>query len=240
METPKANAGGVFVFMETMKKFTISLLIILPFVLTACIIKNPFVKENYDAIPDQGTEQTGKLDKAPTPTIADINSDVNGSIFDIVKLGKDITCTYTDTATKLAGTIYVSGQKVRSDFTTTVQGRSLEAHTYMDGEWAYMWSPILTQGTKMNVTDLKSTATATDAETKMAKDKLNQNFVYHCQPWTVDQTMFDLPKDITFTDATGSIKALQQTDKTKGMCSACDYIQEAAKKAECLKALNCQ
>jgi hypothetical protein len=209
-----------------MKKLTALLIVILPFALTACTIKKPVANDKQE----QSVAQQ------------DDSLNVKGSIFDIVNLGKDVKCTYEDAASNMSGVMYVSGKKVRTDITYIADDESIEASTLIDNDWAYMWSPELAQGTRINIADLKYktdelTNNKVDITTEV-QDKLSEKFNYHCEKWDVDQATFDLPEDVTFTDTTEILNNLQQNDG-KNMCVACDYIQDEAKKAECKSSLNC-
>lgn len=232
-----------------MKKLTVLLILVLPLFLTACSVKNPFAK---GGVAKQLTEKLNSSDSNGN------DNDISGSIFDLVNQDKNITCTFGDDQKNFSGTIYVANKKVRSDFTTTAANQAIEGHSIIDGDWVYTWTSMLPRGTKMNVADLKSAANGAEdkdnkgrgrtddvqnggkgqgiAEQAQERTRLNEKFNYHCFDWTVDESKFNLPEDITFTDTTDLIENVQ---KNVNMCAACDYIQNVDKKASCRKSLNC-
>lgn len=168
---------------------------------------------------------------------------VKGSLLDLMKLGKNVKCTYwTDQeGTTMAGVSYISGQKVRGDFDITTYdvnteegSNTIKSHMVTDGEWVYTWSTATPQGFKMKVDQPENTSTDT---TKEAPTKaLNESFDYKCTPWLVDNSLFEIPSDIEFTDFSTMMEDL----KDNNACLACDYIPDAEGKATCKQQLGCE
>lgn len=121
-----------------------------------------------------------------------------GSVSELAARGGSWKCTVdASTAQSISsGVTYVSGGKVRGDFTTNVQGYgSVESHMIADGTDVYTWSSAMPQGikTKMMATGQGGTATSgrgVDANTA---------YSYDCQPWVADATLLIPPANITFT-----------------------------------------
>jgi hypothetical protein len=120
-----------------------------------------------------------------------------GSVAELTKRGGSWKCT-VDAATAQsisAGVTYVSGNKVRADFTTLVQGYgSVESHMIADGESVYSWSSMMPQGIKTTMMAQGVGGTATSGQGGDA----NQSYSYDCQPWTSDASLLVPPANVTF------------------------------------------
>lgn len=133
-------------------------------------------------------EETGETAQAGT---------VKGSFASLATRGGSWKCTVdTSTAQSVSsGVTYVSGGKVRADFTTSVQGYgAVESHMIADGEDVYTWSSMMPQGIKSKMT-MQGTG---GAETSGQGMNANMEYSYDCQPWSADSAMFAVPADITF------------------------------------------
>lgn len=164
------------------------------------------------------------------------------SLLDLVKKGQNLRCTYKTDVTNGAteGTVYISGQNVRADFTINVTGQE-PAKTSMikQGDTTYVWGTTMPdKGIKMTVSFDKL------AENKQASQYVdpNQKVNYNCSPWNVDSTLFTPPSNIEFTDMTSfmmpktSVTGTQTEPTNKGF--ACDGITDPTAKAACESALN--
>ncbi len=211
------------------KLFAVLALISVSILLTGCTTKN----------------KTGNTDASTTNTSQE--EDLKGNLFDIVKLGKNIKCTFSsnDESASASGTTYVSGGKARSDFiVTNSDGEKFESYTITDADWIYLWGSQSEQGTKMKISELPKS----EDTDKISKPNSNENFDkaydYKCSPWIPDNSKFNPPTNVTFVDFTETMKELQgQADKLKeglkGMCGACDMAGDATKITECKKNLGC-
>jgi len=209
-----------------MKKILLSLLLLvsLSFLLTACTPKNK----------NDNTSENGNQEE-----------NLKGSLFDLVKLGKNIKCTYSSKAEggESSGTTYVSGNKARSDFTAKSSGgEQFESYSITDGDWMYIWNSQSDQGTKMKISDLPKNED--NPNTSKLAD-VNNAFDYKCSPWLPDNSKFNVPTNITFVDFTETMKNIQeQTNKMKGelkgMCGTCDLAGSEEKIARCKENLGCE
>lgn len=121
-----------------------------------------------------------------------------GTLFDLMKRGGSYKCTYSmdNEQGKFSGVSYVSGNKVRVDSTGEVGGVSMESHMIADPDFMYTWSPLMPQGVKMATP--KDTAES-EAGTPVAQDQsYSQQMSYDCAPWTVEESLFTPPANITF------------------------------------------
>ncbi len=172
-------------------------------------------------------------------------SDVNGNVFDLIKLGKTLKCTYS-MATQdvtISGTTYVSGENMRGDFENTEpNGTKIQSHMISDGEWVYTWTSASPQGIKMNITKAQSEGSASNADSTTTNQNANtfkNNVDFKCLPWIEDASVFQVPTDIKFTDFTAP-SANTNSNSNATVCSACDQAPTAEAKAACKKQLGCQ
>jgi len=179
--------------------------------------------------------------------LSGVNQEENlkGSLFDLVKLGKNIRCTYSSSGEsgESSGSTFVSGNKARSDFTaTTNDGKKFESYSITDGDWIYIWTSQSDQGTKMKISEVTANENKPDTS-KLGE--VNSAFDYKCSPWIPDSSKFILPTNVTFVDFTETMKNLQeQADKMKeglkGMCGTCDLAGSPEKIAKCKESLGCE
>jgi hypothetical protein len=141
-------------------------------------------------------------------------------------------CEFEDStnAAKTAGVVYVASGKVRGDFTATTQGKNYSAHMISDGVTAYTWMDGMATGFKV------AFSTASTSEMQQGLDA-NKNLNYKCSSWTADQTMFQLPTSVKFTDMSATLKT--GVSGSANACSACDLAPEP-QRAQCRAALKCK
>lgn len=195
----------------------------------------------------QGTplSQNQPAQNAQKPSEETNSSSVSGNVFDLIKLGKTLKCTYsTDTqGTSMSGTSYIAGKNMRGDFESTdPTGNKIQSHMISDGTWAYTWTSASPQGFKMNISDAESktsTPSASGSTNGQNLDAFKNNVDFNCNPWIEDASLFQVPSDIKFTDFSESLKNIN-SGGTGATCAACDFAQNETDKAACKKQLGCQ
>src|SRR3989338_3588990 len=163
------------------------------------------------------------------------------SFAELMQSCENVTCTYefADASGSQNGTVYVAGQNMRGDFTIAAAGTgSYETHMISDGEWSYMWCGPLgaSQGTKIKVT-ADSSAEATNEQTFDYDDEYD----FDCEEWNRDDSKFDLPSGVSFTDLSAQVEASQNAGNSvqNMQCAACDQLPDAESQAQCRQALSC-
>lgn len=179
-------------------------------------------------------EQTAVEQNNSTP-VPQQESVTKGSLRSLIAAGKNVNCeiNYPDGSTK--GTTYVSGNKMRGDF--TVKGpddKEIASHMINDGTYAYIWTDTAKQGTKVKIDAVKPSVSP-NAQTQGAD--LDSEVDLKCSPWSVDDSKFTVPADIQFSDLSSIIKNSTGSATSKVDKSVCDQIPDATAKAECIKAL---
>lgn len=97
------------------------------------------------------------------------------------------------------GTVYVSGGKMRGDFSSQPEalgGASVVSHMINTGEFIYTWSDAYPQGMKMAVPPEGSNVSS-DPAASGGVDYQSQVH-YSCSPWAADESMFAPPAGVSF------------------------------------------
>lgn len=121
----------------------------------------------------------------------------SGSMQDLMTRSGSWQCDVSVTAEGIttSGTTYVSGGKIRADFTSNVpQVGNIESHMIMRDNTAYTWSNMMNRGFKFPI---KGNEVEPEVSAEMAA-QVNQNYDYNCKAWSADENKFALPTGITF------------------------------------------
>jgi len=175
----------------------------------------------------------------PTETAAPAGQ--TGTLKSLLTAGTQ-TCTFTSDK-GASGTVYVSGGKMRGDFSSTTQGQTVNGHMILDSGYSYIWTDTMKQGFKVAL----PTGTPTGTPNNQAMD-INQNVTYSCKPWVADASKFTLPADITFGTLTIPNAAAPTTAGTSGTgvqapssaCAACANIPAGPAQTACKTQLHCE
>ena len=217
------------------KKYLIPILVLIPFILTACIKPPKKKEETITPTPANKTEES-----------------ITGSLMDLLKLGKAVKCTYEvqDEDGSYTGTVYVSNKKSRSESIAKTQGQTFENYSVTDGEWLYTWSSEEPEGVKMNLSDFENEedfdpSKDFDMDSLEGSMNIGDKFKYKCLPWVVDPSKFIPPSNIEFVDMGQMIKDMEATvekmtqDGDQDLCAICDMSPDEASKAECKQTFGC-
>ncbi|MDE1924634.1 MAG: hypothetical protein KGH79_00415 [Patescibacteria group bacterium] len=169
------------------------------------------------------------------------------SLQSLVAAGAPVACTFSTTTESgsESGTVYVANGAVAGDFTEKGAQGTIDAHMIVENNTSYVW-------TSMSTTGFKSTVTQGQASTQSNGVNYSSPMNYSCQPWTPDQSKFNLPSNISFTatasytppaqgaGATGAAggSASAGVKGTAAQCAQCNTLP-SAQKAQCLAALQC-
>lgn len=146
----------------------------------------------------------------------------NQTIRDLLTSGDPVTCDYTASteAASTTGSIYISAERMRGDFTTT-NGTTSTSHMIFMNNTTYVWDDNEPTGYMMGAIDSTMEEGSEDAMEEESMDKpdsTSQNPVnlddpidYSCSAWEVDESMFELPNGVNFVD----IKSMMENSKDK-------------------------
>ena len=177
------------------------------------------------------------------------------SLKDIMALGKSMKCTfeYTHADTgKTAGTSYVSGKNVRTDFTITdTENKTTQGGMIMVDSTMYTWTDQDKKGMKMTITeDMEKSVQEEIKDTEWNQEYMSpdEDLDYNCTGWNEDHSIFAPPADIEFMDLSEQMKVFEDLQKSMGSegttspeasCAVCDSMPAEAA-AACRSSLNCQ
>lgn len=174
-------------------------------------------------------------------------SDVSGSysINQLMTMNKPMKCTWKDATadSEVTNVLYIQGKKFRQDVTMGDLGK---AFTVSDGEYVYIWNDFTGAATKFKIDEISNDKSDQQAANDNSAG-LEQPRNFSCAAWTVDNSVFSIPTDKTFKDATEDLKqAVEQSsitdvDKAKQqLCDLCNSAPEGEARQQCLTNAQCK
>lgn len=132
----------------------------------------------------------------------------SGTFMDLMRLGGSFECKVSseDPNAVSNGTVYVSGEKIRGDFTSTVDGAAYDSHFINAEGYIYTWSSAMPQGMKMANKGMMEGEGPGKAEAPQSFDP-SVKVDYECHPWIANSGKFSPPSDVTFMDFTQGFDA---------------------------------
>jgi len=175
------------------------------------------------------------------------SSSMTGSLKSLLTGGKTQICSISYPDNKGTGTIYVADKKFSGDFTMKADdGKVTVGHMISDGIYMYVWSTATPMGIKIKLDAAINAA----GKTQPGSVDINQKVNLNCSPWIADQSKFNVPSNIQFSDLSNIMQNLPKAPansstpeaktQTEGNGSPCDQITDATAKAACAKALSGQ
>jgi hypothetical protein len=153
------------------------------------------------------------------------------------------TFNYDDEGNMTDGTVYLSGKKMRGDFSFTQNGgKIMNSHVIRDDVYGYTWLDGQKQGTKIKI-ETSDEITKDDEDEKDGKlFALDDKEVdYDCKPWNVDSSMLIPPTDVEFQDISAQVEKIQETTNqlNESRCASCNQAPAGTAREQCLQALGC-
>lgn len=165
-----------------------------------------------------------------------------GSLVDLINGGSNVTCNFNtptdENGFSNKGTVYISSGNMRGDFVTTTDGKVTNMSMIRNGNDNYIWGDEMETGIKMTLSQ-EDLAAETNETSKYVD--LNQKLDYKCNPWGVDQSKFNPPSNIKFTDFSKMMEEttkLMEDKKINIDSSVCDSIEDVGAKAACKSAMS--
>jgi hypothetical protein len=120
---------------------------------------------------------------------------------ELVKQQGPYACTiaqYSD-GSSTQGLVYISGDRIRGIFTVASGDKNIDSNVLILDGYTYSWvSHMKGNGYKIKNKENNLTSTTTK-DTSYTWDPSSVGD-YSCKEWSVDETMFALPKEVTFTE----------------------------------------
>lgn len=214
------------------KKIIIAIVVIILFLLGGAAFVMSMKKKSPVA------PATTSITQTTTNKVEDSTATGPKSLKDLLAAGVPQKCTFKDLSNSvdMQGTSYISGGKVRGDFSTTVEGKTTSGHSIFDGKTSYVWMDGTSTGFKMEIDP--SLTTAPESNNQQGLD-LNKSIDYSCSPWLTDQSLFNPPEDVTFTSfSVPTTSAGGPTGGNSSLCASCNSLT-GEQKTQCLTALKC-
>lgn len=183
------------------------------------------------------------LSTRPNPPTTD-NEAMSGtqSWSDVIARAKPQVCTFrwSRADDRQTWTMYTDGQRVRGDYTVESVGAApWTGHIIRGDEYSYQWA----ESNGQNIaTKVKTSVIITADEglnTNVSGFRFDQPVDMDCSAWRIDESQFEPPADVDFTDMTPQLEAnpgLTAAAKAAA-CSACDASAET--RDQCRAALGC-
>ncbi len=119
---------------------------------------------------------------------------------ELMKQGGSYKCTVTQNVSTMSsdGIVYIHDDFIKATFSTNVGGQTIGTSMIARDGYTYSWTTT-SKGVGYKAKISEKTGAPTNASTSATYawngDQIGE---YDCQPWVADDTMFDLPKSITF------------------------------------------
>lgn len=203
-----------------------------------------------------GNKAMLKSDGEETNTIQTQNNQNSPMSLKELMAGKAQKCevSYGDQNAETKGMVYVSGGKMRGDFTTQINGKAETSHVINDGKTQYMWTEGSTQmAFKMSLDSLPKNAENSTAQTNKQTLDFEAKNNYNCSSWSENNSEFEVPGNIKFTDYSEMLKSIPTTpaqgetnagatgsvDVKAMQCAACNSLS-GEDQIQCKAALSCK
>lgn len=131
---------------------------------------------------------------------------IEGTMFDAINYGQSLACdwqlNYAGPAELTQGKFYTDGvNNGRSESSYEYEEKTYEALAIINEDRTYHWSPGR-GGNVQGISDDRAEYEAREPkydllETSIDVD-LNADYTFTCQPWTVDEALFEPPSDVKF------------------------------------------
>lgn len=161
------------------------------------------------------------------------------SLKDLISKGIAQSCTFSSEGNK--GKVYVAGGKMRGDFESVTDGKTVTNHMIVDNNTSYIWMDGEKTGFKMSF-DPSTTKTegSTTSPASGAFDA-GADMNYKCGAWITDGSMFTPPASVTFTSfaVPSAVPATTGSGSSASQCSYCTALT-GDDKVQCMSAFNCK
>jgi hypothetical protein len=207
----------------------------------------------------KGNQQSAETNQEQKQVTSDSGDDkqsgenkFTGSIKDLLGMGKSLKCTASSSSDKFSssGTTYISGEKVRSDVVSHVEGAAKETimHSIILDGIMYSWKEGESTGMKLDINKMKENLPPASSEANQSEgalsseNQLDDKTDFDCSSWSVDESLFAVPTDVNFTDQAAVMNSIKSKieQKNQNMCDVCGSIQNTEAKRQCEEACKSQ
>ena len=173
-----------------------------------------YVATQSDSAEEPAAESQADADAAATEdseaaSEADGDADMSGtaSLRALLTRDESARCevTVSDGETTVDGVLFTAdgGERFRWDFTANQAGQTVESHVVRNGNTQYTWSEQMNQGMKMTFDPAMLAEDSSVRADDQGDVDYSQDAEYDCAAWSVDDSQFEPPADITFRSLDG-------------------------------------
>ncbi len=150
--------------------------------------------------------------KDATPVVEDAGNLAGGTqpagkkipFSELLKQGGSYQCTVDQYVGDMTskGTVFIDKDRIRGEFSTTVQGMNVDTSMIVRDNFTYTWSSLMAgKGFKAKVVEVVGGDAAVNTGTSGTYSfNASQIGDYDCKEWSVDESKFVLPTNVTFTE----------------------------------------
>lgn len=152
---------------------------------------------------------------------------------------KNVTCTFNTTdgsGNQTSGTVYVAGERMRGDFAYAASGEAEQkSNVLRDSEYNYFWQEGADTGFKSKITDTEAIDSKEGENTQGQTVDQDAEYNFECSDWSVDESMFNPPSEVEFTDYSAQVEQSKQLQQNAGdqQQKACAQITNQAAREAC-------
>lgn len=137
----------------------------------------------------------------PTQSLSDLRT----TMPDVIGRGEDLECEWklpeeAEETPFNSGKLWTTANQGRSTIDTDINGIKVQANAIYKDNNAYSWMEV--NGTKLgfkysqrNLDEMNDKMTPQE---RQQAEQIRQQMIVTCDPWTVDETKFALPEDVSF------------------------------------------
>lgn len=216
----------------TMKNTAVIAIVLVALVVGGYVAYSNFSRSNSETISGTKPESMTNEDLIKGDTFASLLAR---------KMNLKCTFEHNDGTNVSSGTVYLAdgSKRISGDFTIQQSGASpMEAHVIRSDGYNHMWGDFNPQsGVKTKISK--------EEENKLFSTKdgggIAEDTIFDCVPWSVDESKFAIPSNITFMDVSAQMEQVNtQLDNVRAQqCAACLQAPEGTPREQCLTAMKC-
>lgn len=168
---------------------------------------------------------------------------------ELISMSGSHQCEFSDLESGSAGEVYLAEGKMRGDFSSKVNGDTVNSHMINDGNNIYIWMDNQATGFKTSLQVMEEMSKEEGMTGVNQTVDLNKQVEYKCQERSVDGAKFAVPTEIKFQDIGAMMESVgkMRTDTPNSSipshakaaaCAACDNLQ-GEQQDQCKSALKC-
>lgn len=135
---------------------------------------------------------------------------LNYSLKDLLEKDESLYCVSLENTeeAEIKTSFYIDNQKQRmrsnSEVKDKLEGLNYSSSFILEDNWLYMWNDLMIMdGMKFYIEEDESDSEALD---------MDQDLELSCQAWQVDDSIFNLPSDINFSDMSEFLEQLKEIE----------------------------